>query len=173
MLDLGVYSLTVPVMYYGTDFEKVHVDAVITDTGVDATDIISMTYKDGTKVRAKCSFVDDDSNYAKVIGDKGYVVFGPINVPSYVSLYDNKGNLVKNEDIHMPNGYAYEVLEAKKMIEQGKLEADSMPWSETIRLMGYMDSIRNNIGVVFPFETKEDINLDDESVWGSKNVFGD
>lgn len=174
LLDLGVYSLTVPAMYLGTDIAKVQVSAVLTDTGVDATNVVTLTYKDGTMARAKSSFVDPMSNYAKIVGDKGYMTFGPINVPDGVNVYDVNGNLIRRvETPYIANGYEYQVLECKKAIEQGELETKSMPWSETIRLMGWMDSIRNHMGVVFPFETKEDITLDDKQVWGIENAFCD
>lgn len=174
LLDLGVYSLTIPAMYLGTDIRKVQVDSVLTDTGVDATDIIKLTYEDGTMARAKCSSVDADSNYAKIVGDKGYMVFGPINVPEKVTVYDVEGNEIRC--IPTPckvNGYEYQVLECKRMLQEGKIETESMPLSETIRLMGWMDSIRNHIGVVYPFETKEDISHSDQEVWGEDHIFSD
>lgn len=174
LLDLGVYSITVPAMYLGTDITKVKVQAEITDTGVDATDVMTFTYQDGTMAKTKCSFKDANSNYAKIVGDKGYLVFGPINVPEKVCVYDVNGVLVK--EIPTPcdvNGYEYEVLESKQAIESGAIETKSMPHAETLRIMGWMDSIRNHIGVVFPFEEKEDIALCDEAVWGKADVYDD
>lgn len=174
LLDLGVYSLTTVAMYLGTDIEKIKVQAKLTDTGVDATDIITMTYKDGTMAKAKCSSVDSESNYSKIVGDKGYMVFGPINAPEKVSIYDVEGKLIREiATPYLVNAYEYEVLESKKMILEGKLETESMPLSETIRLMGWMDSIRNHIGVVYPFEAKEDIELNDKEIWGISDVFDD
>lgn len=172
LLDLGVYSLTIPVMFYGTDIKNIRVNSMLTDTGVDATDTIFLNYKDGTMARCKCSSVDSMSNYAKVAGDNGYMVFGPINAPEYVDIYSPEGNLIKHEDIsYIANGYEYEVLESLKMLSEGKTEAESMPLSETVRLMGWMDTIRNYIGVVYPFESKEDINHNVESVWGEGAYF--
>lgn len=174
LLDLGVYSLTVPAMFLGTDIKKVSTSAVITDTGVDATTVVMLTYADGTKARAKCSFVDSMSNYGKIVGDKGYIEWGPINVPENIRVYNPEGELVKCIDTpYRVNGYEYEVLECRRMLLAGCIETESMPWSETIRLMGWMDSIRNHIGVVFPFETKEDIALSDMEVWGVDNVYDD
>lgn len=174
LLDLGVYSLTVPAMYLGTDIRKVQVQSVLTDTGVDATDIIMLTYKDGTMAKAKCSAVDNESNYAKIVGDKGYLVFGPINAPEYVDIYDVNGKMMQHIDTpYKVNGYEYEVMECKDMIEKGRCEAESMPLSETIRLMGWMDSIRNHIGIVYPFESAEDIAHKDEEIWGVNDAFTD
>lgn len=172
LLDLGVYSLTIPNMIYGTDIKTIRADAVISDTGVDATDVIFLTYKDGTMARAKCSYVDQESNYAKIVGDKGYMTFSPVNVPDCLKIYNPEGELVLTVDTpYLVNGYEYEVLESLKMLDEGKTESESMPLSETIRLMGWMDTIRNHVGVVYPFETKEDIAHNVEEVWGQGAAF--
>lgn len=174
LLDLGVYSLTTPAMFLGTDIKQVQVNTVKTDTGVDATDVIMITYSDGTMARAKCSSVDAESNYAKIVGDKGYMIFAPINAPEYVDIYDVEGNLIKHTDTpYMVNGYEYEVLECKEAIAAGELEPKSMPHSETLRLMGWMDSIRNYVGIIYPFENASDIALDDKEVWGVDEAFSD
>lgn len=172
LLDLGVYSLTVPTLYIGTDIESVKVESVLTDLGVDATDNMTLIYKNGIKVNAKCSFVENTGIYGKIIGDKGYLYFEMLHVPSFVDVYDLDGNKVKRVDInYIANGYEYEILESKARILAGKKEPKSMPWSETIRLMGWMDSIRNHIGVVYPFENKEDIVHSDMDVWGIEKAF--
>lgn len=172
LLDLGVYSLTVPTLYIGTDIETIKVDSVLTDRGVDATDNMTLTYKNGIVVNAKCSFVENTGIYGKIIGDKGYLYFEMLHVPSFVDVYDNEDTLVKHIDIkYIANGYEYEVLESKKQILEGKKEPVSMPWSETIRLMGWMDSIRNHIGVVYPFENKEDIVYSDKEIWGEDKAY--
>ncbi|MCQ2520809.1 MAG: Gfo/Idh/MocA family oxidoreductase [Lachnospiraceae bacterium] len=174
LLDLGIYSLTVPAMYLGTDIKKVQVSTVKTDTGVDATDVIMLTYQDGTMARAKCSCVDDHSNYAKIVGDKGTMVFGPINAPEKVCIYDVEGNLIKKIDTpYRVNGYEYEVLACKEALQNGQTEAKDMPHSETLRMMGWMDAIRNHVGIVYPFENAADIALDDKDVWGVENAFCD
>lgn len=167
LLDLGIYSLTVPAMYLGSDIREIKINVEKYETGVDATTTVFLTYKNGTMARAKCSFVEPDSNYGKIVGDKGYIKFGPINVPTYIEIYDVEGNLL--EKITPPiqvNGYEYQVLEAKKQIEAGEVEPISLPHSETLKLMGWMDSIRNHVDIVYPFETKADIDVDVEKIWG-------
>jgi len=172
LLDLGVYSLTVPAMFVGTDVLKVREEIIKAETGVDKTTTVYLTYKNGVIAKAKCSFVDSESNYAKIVGDKGYMVFGPINVPEKIEIFDNEGVLAETviPEIRV-NGYEYQVLECKQAILAGKTEPVSMPHSETLKIMGWMDSIRAHGGVIYPFETIEDITLDDEDVWGTKDAF--
>lgn len=174
LLDLGVYSLTMPAMLLGYDIKSIKLDTTLTDQGVDATTVAMITYSDGTMARCKSSFVDEMSNYAKLVGDKGYMVFAPINCPEWVKIYDVTGEFIREVDTKpLVNGYEYEILECADAIRQGKKEACSMPLSETIRLMGWMDSIRNKGGVHYPFEDVTDIIHDDLSTWGVENVFSD
>ena len=172
LLDLGVYSITIPAMYLGTDIKTVQIDSTLTESGVDATTVVKFTYSDGTMVRAKSSFVDPMSNYAKFVGSKGYMTFGPINCPEYIKIFDVEGNLVRElATPSLVNGYEYEILESAECIRQGKKEADSITLDETVRIMGWMDYIRNKIGVIYPWETAEDITHDDMSIWGVDNVY--
>ncbi|MCQ2082613.1 MAG: Gfo/Idh/MocA family oxidoreductase [Lachnospiraceae bacterium] len=177
LLDLGIYSLTVPVMYVGTDIKDIKVEVEKFDTGVDATTIVTFTYNNGIVAKTTCSANADpnnESNYAKIVGDKGYIKFGPINVPRIIEIFDLDDNLI--ESITPPilvNGYEYEVLESKKAMEEGKLEPDFMPHSETIRMMGWMDSIRNHVNIVYPFETEADINHNTETIFGKGAHFVD
>ena len=49
-------------------------------------------------------------------------------------------------------GYEYEVEACKKALEEGRIECEEMPHSETITIMKQMDEIRKQFGIVFPFE---------------------
>ncbi len=174
LLDLGVYSLTVPAMYFGNDVIRIKSSCEKNEYGVDLTDEITLVYKNKNMAKVKCSFGLPNSNYAKIVGDKGYIVFGPINVPTYYEIFDINGKSVERKDIPLiVNGYEYEVMECKAAIEAGKTEPESMPHAETERLMGWMDSLRNHFGVEYPFEAAADRTHADTDVWGNPDVYDD
>jgi len=50
------------------------------------------------------------------------------------------------------NGYEYEVMACMKAIQEGKIECEEMPHSETLRVMELMDSIRADWGMKYPCE---------------------
>ncbi len=167
LLDLGIYSITVPEMFFGDEYDSISIKSSLLHTGVDKTDTITYSYKDGRKAVVKCSCEDENSNFARIEGDKGYIVFAPINNPENVKIYDADGKL--SEQIEFPpqiNGYEYEVIECSKMLEQDKAEPYSMPKEETLKMMGKMDSIRSHIGVFFPFERKSEVIHPDNEIWG-------
>jgi len=175
LLDLGIYSLTVPAMYFGHDIEKITTNCELTDLGVDLRDDIRFYYKNGNEARVMCTFdAPKYSNYAKFVGDKGSIVFGPINVPTELTVYDNDGKEVSKQDIPLlVNGYEYEVLSCRQALIDGATEVPEFPHSEICRMMGWMDSIRNHIGMVYPFETAEDIKISDEDAWGVADIYKD
>lgn len=174
LLDLGIYSLTIPALFFGTNIRSVKTECTRYSTGVDATQITYLTYSDNKMARVKSSFVDADSNYAKIAGDKGYIVFSPINVPEYLYIYDCEGNLkdkIKTEIL--VNGYEYEVLACKQALLANKIETEALPHKEILRMMGWMDSLRNHWGLVYPFENAEDIMISDEEAWGKTDIYDD
>lgn len=46
------------------------------------------------------------------------------------------------------NGYEYEVQSCLKAIREGKIECPEIPHEETIRMVEFMDSLRNEWGSV-------------------------
>lgn len=167
LLDLGIYSLTVPDMFIESDIEKVDISMRLTDTGVDETTVVEFEYADGVKAKVKCSSGQEPySNYAKIIGEEGSMFFKPINAPDIIEIYDKDGDLV--EQIKPPvlvNFYEYEVLECKKAMQEGRLEPYSITHEVTMKLMKWMDLIRFKGGVVYPFETKEELAISDEEAF--------
>ena len=174
LLDLGVYSLTVPAMYLGTDIRRIKTEAEMLDTGVDFRETVTLTYPDGTMARVRASFLHGDENKATIIGDRGYLEFGPINVPRYARLYEPDGTLRREFELPLlVNGYEYELLSCKKAIENGEKEAPELPLSETLRIMGWMDSLREHWRMVYPFEDISHIRHDLSEVWGEGAAFDD
>jgi hypothetical protein len=50
------------------------------------------------------------------------------------------------------NGFEYEIEEAQRCIRAGQIESTSMPHAETLATLGWMDEIRRQVGVSYPFE---------------------
>lgn len=171
LLDLGIYALTVPAMYFGSDIVRVEPQITKYHTGVDATTEAVLHYMDGRTATVKCSFVEAAQNRAELAGDGGKLVFFPINCPTTVQLYDKAGRLVREIDTAPGfNGYEYEVQECCAMIRAGATECPSLPHREILRMMRWMDALRASAGIVYPFETAADCRHTDEEVWGRAGV---
>lgn len=158
LLDLGVYTLTFASMFFGDEMESVQTTCEKYDTEVDATDHMILKYPDGRKAVLRTSMVEGPVNEGKIVGTKGYLRVENLNNFSKIESYDLEGNL--KETYYPPkqiNGYEYEVLACKRALSEGKTECPEMPLEETLRIMGWMDSLRKKWGVIYPFEKEEDL----------------
>lgn len=153
LLDLGVYALTFASMYFGDDIMKVESECEKYETGVDATDHIHYTYRDGKEAYLHTSFVTGPVNEGTIIGTAGSIRVESLNNYSAIQLYDKDGELRENLEIPAQiNGYEYEVLACIRALEEGKTECEEMPHRETLEIMSRMDELRAAWGVVYPFE---------------------
>lgn len=152
LLDIGVYTLNFAAMIFGYP-DEVHSVCQKNDLGVDLQSSYTLSYNNG-KMAVLCSSAKVQSDrYGIIHGSKGFIQVHNINNPQKMSIYDKSYNLI--EEIDCPKqitGYEYEVMETVAAINSGKLECDSMPHSETIRVMELMDTIRGQLGIKYPCE---------------------
>ena len=155
LLDLGIYSLTMALMYLGTDIEKVKTGCSFNEYGVDLHNETIITYKNKNMARIKSSFgVEKYSNYCKIVGDKGVLYFEESNNPTWYEIYDVDGNLLERIDIpHIVNGYEYELISATDDILAGHTESLVHPHLHSRIICTVMDNLRRDWGFLYPFET--------------------
>lgn len=160
LLDLGVYVLNFAAMMFGKEIERMDSSCVLTSTGVDASESITITYKDGRMAVLNCTMNGLSDRRGVVYGPKGYIVIDNINNFASVTVYDANDKAVKS--LKAPKqitGYEYEVSSCMEAIEKGEKECWEMPHAETLRIMKQMDELRAQWGVVFPFEKEEACEL--------------
>lgn len=153
LLDVGVYTLNFALMHFGDAIEKIESSVQYTTTGVDATDVITLFYKDGKMASLTAGMYGRSDRKGIFYGEKGYIIVENINNPQSVNVYDSDDNLLKS--ISVPpqiSGYEYEIRECIKAIENGETEAKSMPLADSIQVMELMDGLRKNWNIVYPNE---------------------
>ncbi len=153
LLDVGIYGLNFARMHFGTEVERMESSVWMTPTGVDGMESITLFYPDGKMAVLNHSMYARSDRKGIIHGDKGYVVVENINNPSAINVYNDNDALLCHYDVPQQiNGYEYEFQEAVRCIESGRLESDSMPWQETLRVMEMMDALRAQWGLVYPME---------------------
>ncbi len=156
LLDLTVYTLNFSSMIHGNDIKRISASMVPTDTGVDGQDSIMVEYSDGVMASMFTTMYGLTDRRGLVVGNEGFLCVQNINNPEKITVYEpDRDNLKIKEEIIVPEqitGYEYEVLACKKALEEGRIECEEMPHSETITIMRQMDEIRKQYGIVFPFE---------------------
>lgn len=160
LLDLGVYTLNFAAMMFGKEIEKMDSACVLTNTGVDASESITLTYKDGRMAVLNCTMNGLSDRRGVIYGPKGYIVIENINNFASATVYDMNYKAVKS--VKAPKqitGYEYEIYSCMEAIDKGEKECWEMPHAETLRIMRQMDELRAQWRVVFPFEREEACEL--------------
>ena len=153
LLDVGVYPINFSDMVYKEKPIKIEASCTYTNTNVDKTDFITFTYENDKKAILHATIEGLTSRNAYIYGPLGYIKVININNPEQISVFISTLNKTKTYTITEEiNGYEYELYEAVKMIKEGKIESESMPHSETIKIMEYMDLIRKQFKIKYPFE---------------------
>ena len=153
LLDIGIYGLNFALMHFGTDIERMESSVWMTPSGVDGMETITMFYRDGRMAALNHSIYARSDRKGIFHGEKGYVVVENINNPNAIDVFDDEDRLLAHYDVpEQVNGYEYEFIEAARCIAEGKTESDSMPATETLRVMEMMDTLRKDWGLIYPME---------------------
>lgn len=153
LLDVGVYPLNFIVMALGSNYERVQSCCTKYETGVDAQNVITLQYPDGTLAIAHSSMLGGSEQAGIVYGSKGYLIAHGLNNVEKIGIYDNQRKLIREiEPPQQINGFEYQVLSCVKAIREGKIECPEMPHEEILRMMRLMDECRRQWGMVYPFE---------------------
>jgi len=153
LLDIGVYGINFAMMHFGEDIVRMESSVQMMDTGVDGMETITLFYRDGRMAVLTHSVYGRSDRKGIFYGENGYIIVENINNPQSISVYDEGDNLL--QFIPVPeqiNGYEYQFAEAADCIEAGKLESDSMPLDDSVKVMQVMDALRKQWGMVYPQE---------------------
>lgn len=153
LLDLGIYGINFIVMHFGKDIESIESSVMMTETGVDAQESITIKYKDGKMGVTVHGIYGRSDRKGIFYGEQGYIIVENINNPQAIDVFSYEDKMIKHIDVPKQiTGYEYEVMESLKMIKNGKLECPSIPHEDTLFLMDKMDEIRALWGMKYPGE---------------------
>jgi len=153
LLDLGVYPINFASIFFGTDIKSVSSTCTYTDTGVDEQETITIIYQDGRIANLTASQCCIGDRKGIIQGNKGYMVIENINNYESFTVYDEKHKKVLSKKAPKQiTGYEYEVEACRRALAAGELSCYEMPHEETIRVMEFMDDLRKEWGVIYPFE---------------------
>ena len=153
LLDVGVYPLNFASMFFGNDIENITSSCVKFETGVDGQAGMILTYKDGRMATLHTGMYAASEQYGIIYGSKGYLIAYNINNIDKIDVFSSDRKLIRTIEVpEQITGYEYEVEACRKALAEGRLECEEMPHSETIRMMEWMDTLRGQWGIRYPFE---------------------
>lgn len=153
LLDVGVYVMNFASLVFGNDIQSITSTAVMTESGVDAQNSITLTYPGGEMAILNSSLWVLSDRQGIIYGTGGFAVVENINNFESITVYnENREVKAVYERPKQISGYEYEVLACKEALEKGWTECPDMPHEETLELMRQMDSVRKQWGFRYPQE---------------------
>lgn len=151
LLDLGAYPLAFVHDLLGPP-EEVHAQAVLRDTGVDASVAAVLRHPGGALSTAYTSMETRGANRAVVLGTDGRIEIDRVwYTPSSVSVYDARDQLIDRfEQPVSGRGMQYQAAEVERCLAAGMTVSPLLPPEESVAIMVTMDRIRELVGVRYP-----------------------
>lgn len=153
LLDLGVYALNFARMFCNSPIKKMTSQCVKSNTGMDLTNAITLTFENGMLANLQSSAQCVGDNIGVIAGTDGNLIIDNINNPQHVTV--NTHDRVFVETIDVPRqitGYEYQFMACKSALEHGLLEPPQMPHAETLYIMQLMDELREEWDVRYPMD---------------------
>lgn len=147
LLDLGIYPLSLAAYFLGP-VASVQAVGELAGTGVDLQASFVLRHESGAVSSCMSSLRAHTPNEFTISGSKGYL---RLNTRFYctesLTIGLNDGSKRELSAPRIGNGYAHEALEVGRCLRAGLLESPLMPLSESVALMGWLDTMRAQIGV--------------------------
>lgn len=172
-LDLADYPISWATMIYGKPPTRVSAMAEIqneVDTQVSAV----LDYGNGRQLATvAASFYANLPNEALVMGTKGWIrVCAPFHAPNKIVIHIEGQDEVVEEfplpdalaeigrddfEFHWPNqqGMVYQAQHVHRCIKEKKKESPYMPLDESVLVMGILDKVREQIGVIYDADKEQ------------------
>jgi dihydrodiol dehydrogenase / D-xylose 1-dehydrogenase (NADP) len=152
LLDVGIYPVTFASMIFGTKPEKILSTAHIGETGVDEQFSILLNYPAGKTATLNGAFRVDLTNEAYILGTEGHIRIPSFHSAKTALLYKNGEETEAFKDDRKSAGYAFEIEEVGRCLNEGLLESPVVPLNESLEIMKLMDEIRGQWGLKYPGE---------------------
>ena len=150
LLDVGIYSISAACFFAGYDVDSIHSHCRV-EEGVDTHAAVILGYKNGTTAIATSAITVQKPESAYVYGSEGSI-FLPSFYRAQTLVLRKNGVETVIEKPSIGGGFEEEIIEACRCIAAGKLQSDVHPWSDSIKVMEIMDTVRRQNGIVYPSE---------------------
>ena len=152
ILDIGVYDIALMQWVFQKSPQTITAVGQIGETGIDETVSAIMSYENGVFAQFTCSFQAQMLNQFVITGTEGIIiVHSNFWESSQASLIKNgKTRTIKKR--FKINGFEYQIEAAMLAIREGALDCPQMTQADTLANMLIMDTIRQQIGLRYPFE---------------------
>lgn len=153
LLDMGIYPLTFALMVYKTKPVSLFAQCTKSETGVDQATVMTLRFSKGQQAVLFTSMMGPSDRNGMIYGSKGYIEVINCNNPEQINIYD--ANHVLQNSLKVPpqiSGYEYEIEECARCLKEKAIESPLIPHRTSLEVMEMMDEMRQQMGIVYPFE---------------------
>lgn len=153
LLDLGIYPVSFAHLVLGAP-SAITARAVMTDRGVDAQTSAIFEYDSGAQAIINTTMNALTPCRAVVSGLLGRLeIDSTFYIPTAMRVILFDGTVTEYPNNYVGHGLREQAIEMARVVGSGALESPLMPWNETLSVMQTLDQIRDQIGLVYPFES--------------------
>lgn len=151
LLDLGIYPVSFTWDMLGAP-ESVVARGRLGETGADTEVATIFTHSGGAISTTVSSSRAAGPNTASVIGTEARVDIDAVwYTPTTFRVTASDGTVIEEYTSQVEGrGMQYEALYAEDLIARGMRDSEVLPFAESVQIMGTLDEIRRQIGVVYP-----------------------
>ncbi|PWC07538.1 Gfo/Idh/MocA family protein [Mycetocola zhujimingii] len=153
LLDLGIYPISFTNDLFGTP-NRVQASATFKATGADASVATLFGYGDKRIATTLSASDTKGPNVASIIGTEGRIDIDAVwYTPTSFTVYDAASTATETyESTVTGRGMHFQAAELERVVAAGESESPLIPLDETVAIMGTLDEIRRQIGLVYPGE---------------------
>ena len=152
LLDVGIYPLSIAAYLLGP-IEQAQAQAVLAETGVDNQTSFTLRHRNGALSTCQCSITAGTPMRLIVSGSKGRIELQPpFFMSQSLSITNAEGETRIVPLPFLGNGYTHEAMEVSRCLRNEQIESPLMKLEESLDLMGWLDQIRAQCGVRYPFD---------------------
>lgn len=159
LLDLGIYNLAVTRWVLQTALgacpEPLAIEAtgVLAPTGVDQRVTATLHFPGDFDSQFVCGLDGTSENALTIFGERGVIVLPTCFWQATEARLHQTGESAQTLPAPFRvNGFEYEIEEAQRCIRAGLVESPRMTHDDTLATLQWMDEIRRQVGVRYPFD---------------------
>ena len=153
LLDLGIYPISFASALFGTP-DSVQANATFKETGADASVATLFSYGNGRIATTLSASDTRGPNRATILGTEGRIEIDAVwYTPTSFTVHDASGEVTETyESTVTGRGMQFQAAELERLVAEGALESPLLPHAEMVSVMGTLDDVRREIGLVYPGE---------------------
>ncbi|WP_166980915.1 Gfo/Idh/MocA family protein [Paramicrobacterium fandaimingii] len=153
LLDLGIYPLSFVVDVLGLP-ARIDATAQLTATGVDAQVSAVLSYDTGAMATTFSSLRGAGPNQASIIGTDARIDLDRVwYTATSFRTTTTAGDVLEEFTSEVSGrGMHYQALELERLVAAGETAGSILSPRESVEIMGVLDEVRRQIGVIYPSE---------------------